>query len=316
MSDVRQRAVLTEAAIRLCAAQGGVLARRQLLGLGMSRRVLSRMLAEELLHVVQPGIYARGPEVGWLGRAWSGLIVGGGLSVLGLEAAAFLHRLTRDEPPTIAVFTQRQVAHRPGFQFIRGARTGAGEPVRTSREATVLDLCARADEDAIAALLADVISSRRVSAKRLRNELQRRERLANGVLIKDVLGDVAVGAHSALERRYLNDVERAHGLPAATRQASAAAGQRSDAWYEEFNLLIELDSKLHHCGAAAFRDMTRDNNHALRGLTTLRLGWKHVTGSASCESAQLVAQALTERGWTGIAQACSHCALVHEWHSV
>ena len=35
------------------------------------------------------------------------------------------------------------------------------------------------------------------------------------------LGDVAAGAHSPLEYRYVRDVERAHGLPAADRQARA-----------------------------------------------------------------------------------------------
>lgn len=265
---------------QLCAAQGGVLARSQLLAMGLSRRVLARLLAEGALHVVQPGIYARTAEVTFLGRAWMGILVGGAGGVLGHEAAAFLHRLKRDELATITVFTPRQVAYRRGFEFIRATRSGTGEPPRTSREVTLVDLCSRSDPDGIAALLADAISSRRVSAKRVLAEVHRRDRLRHSGLIREVLGDVGAGAHSAMERRYLVDVERAHALPAAIRQARAAGTHRSDAWYEDFALLVELDSKLHHSGGAAFHDMTRDNHHALRGITTLRLGWAHVAGAA------------------------------------
>lgn len=137
----------------------------------------------------------------------------------------------------------------------------------------MIDLCADRDEDGLAALLADALSSRRTTTERLLTEVRRRTRVRHRKLLCEVLGDVSVGAHSALERRFLLNVERAHGLPCATRQAHARTKHRSDAWYEEFGLLVELDSKLHHSGGAAFHDMTRDNDHALAGLTTLRFGW-------------------------------------------
>jgi hypothetical protein len=37
--------------------------------------------------------------------------------------------------------------------------------------------------------------------------------------LDEIIGTVAGGSHFTLEYRYDHDVERAHGLPAATRQA-------------------------------------------------------------------------------------------------
>jgi len=219
---------------------------------------------------------------------------------------------TKKEPPAITVYTRRQLSPLTGFTFVRGSRKSVGEPPRTTVEATVLDLCAGRDEDELAALLADALSSRKTKQKQLLAELAGRSRVPNRELLRQVLGDATSGAHSALERRYLVDVERAHGLPAAIRQSHAHAQHRNDAWYEKFGLLVELDSKEHHRGSAALRDQRRDNDHALLGLITLRFGWSDVTGSAVCDTAQLVAAALTARGWPGPVTNCPHCALVHD----
>jgi hypothetical protein len=42
-----------------------------------------------------------------------------------------------------------------------------------------------------------------------------------------VLADIGDGVHSALEYRYVRDVERAHRLPAAKRRAKKMRGRRS-----------------------------------------------------------------------------------------
>ncbi len=162
----------------------------------------------------------------------------------------------------------------------------------------------------MAALLADAVSQRKTTPKRLLAELSGRPRQRNRGVLRDVLGDVSRGAHSALERRYLVQVERAHHLPTAVRQQQALRSYRSDCWYDEYRLLVELDSKLHHSGGAAFRDMNRDNEHALLGLTTLRFGWRDVTGVGACHTARIVAQFLMTNGWEGPLQPCPHCRLV------
>lgn len=293
----------------LAEAQSGVLGRAQLLGHGVSRRVIARFLSDGIIGSLTPGVYLVGPGSAWLGRAWAGILLGGEPSVLGLESAGFLHGLIKEEPAEITVFTPADHSNRPGWRFVRTSRAGSGEPPRAGLEATVLDLCAERDEDDIAALLSDVISGRRTTTKRLVAELADRRRQPSRRLLRDILGDVEAGAHSALERRFLVNVERAHGLPQAVRQARAGCRHRADAWYREYGVLAELDSKLHHSGGAAFRDMARDNDHALAGLLTLRLGWGDVSGVAACRTAVLVGQVLMSRGWEGPIQPCDHCRL-------
>ena len=272
--------------------------------------VIRRMLAGEFLEVLTPGVYVRGGSVSWLGRAWAGLLLGGPPAVLGLEAAAHLHGLLRKAPDEVVVFTPRRVLDRPGWRFVRSERAGSGEPVRTPVDATVIDLCADRDEDGVAALLADAISGRLTSAARLRAELQARRWLKNRALLNDILGDVSGGAHSALERRYLVHVEQAHKLPTAVRQVKMHASHRSDGLYQGFGVIVELDSKLHHGGGAAFDDMQRDNDHAALGLTTLRIGWSQVSGTLQCQTARFVGQLLMVRGWEGPVGTCPRCRLV------
>lgn len=287
-----------------------MLSRGQLIRHGVHRRVISRLLADGILGPLTPGVYTCGPGSGWLSRAWAGVLLGGEGAVLGHQAAAHLLGLRKPEPTEVAVFVQVARTPRAGWRFIRARRPSVGEPPRTSVEATVLDLCAEADEDEMAALLADAISQRRTTAKRLRAELALRPRQHKRGVLREVLGDVSQGAHSALERRYLVRVERAHGLPTAARQQHALRAHRSDSWYEEYRLLVELDSKLHHTGGAAFRDMSRDNDHALLGLTTFRFGWADLTGTGVCRTARKVARFLMASGWEGPLHPCSHCRLL------
>jgi len=45
--------------------------------------------------------------------------------------------------------------------------------------------------------------------------MEGRKKIRHRSLVLDLLAETASGVHSPLEQRYLHDVERAHGLPAA-----------------------------------------------------------------------------------------------------
>lgn len=311
---MRAKIRLMDVAGALLEAQAGVASRSQLAAIGVTRRVQDRLSAEGLLTRVTTGVLSARGVPDWYARAWAGVLVGGEHAVLGFEAAAHLHGLIKHAPDEIAVFVgpDRHAAPRIGWRFLRTWRKGdAHDPPRTSVKATVVDLCGEADEDGIAALLADALSARATTAADLLAELAGRARHPHRRLLRDILGDVAGGADSALEWRFLTGVERAHGLPEATRQAHAHHKHRSDAWYSAYGLLVELDGKLHHQGNGRFVDMIRDNDHALQGITTLRFGWAHVTGSSRCETATLLGQVLMMRGWEGPITPCNSCRLMH-----
>lgn len=297
----------------LAAFQAGVVSREQALGLGLTDRVIERLIDQEDWRRVTRGIYAFSEQT-WLQLAWAGVLLGGSASVLGLTSAADLHGLTREHPLPVQVFVGRtgRVGRDDRWQFCRADRLGAGEPPRTRVSQTIVDLSRSMDADELTTLLAEAISSRRTTPDDILRIVRQTPRLRHRLLLTDILGDVVAGVHSPLEMRYLRSVERPHGLPVAERQARPSGRFRTDAWYEAYRVVVELDGNAYHRGLAQATDMIRDNVHSLEGITTLRFGWTHVVGDP-CSVAEQVAAALSNHGWRGPLTACSRCArrIVH-----
>jgi hypothetical protein len=78
-------------------------------------------------------------------------------------------------------------------------------------EDAVLDSPAPAGEADLVALITKAVQSKRTIPRRLHEALSARSRYADRQLLADILGDVAAGAESPLEMRFLHDVERPHG---------------------------------------------------------------------------------------------------------
>jgi very-short-patch-repair endonuclease len=278
----------------------------QLAGFGITKRVVERMVAQGLITRITRGIYATG-DGGWRQQAWAGVLLGGPSAVLGLHAAAFLHGLVPQPPECVAVFVAGQSRVRdPRWTFIRSPRLGSGEPPRTRPAQTVIDVAALAGADEVVTLLAEAIGRRGVRPRELVALLDDTPRHPHRRLLLEMVGEVAAGSQSPLEVRYARDVERAHGLPTARRQASPLGRYRCDAWYAEFGLLVELDGTAYHRGVVALADMDRDADHLMAGLVTLRLGWKQVVGDP-CRVARRVAGTLNSLGWSGTLTRCARC---------
>jgi very-short-patch-repair endonuclease len=160
----------------------------------------------------------------------------------------------------------------------------------------------------VVGLVTAAISARLTSAVSLAGVLGGRSRARWRKLLRDLLDD-GEGIESPLEWRYVRDVERPHGLPTAERQQVVKVGgrrQRRDAVYRAQRVVIELDGRLGHQSAGAFRDMRRDNAAAARGEVTLRYGWMDVVGRP-CEVARQIADILRRRGWLGTLLRCPNC---------
>jgi len=159
------------------------------------------------------------------------------------------------------------------------------------------------------AVLADVVQSRRTTARRLLRALDRRTRMRRRAFLAAVLRDVAAGACSVLEHAFLDRVERRHGLPTARRQVheSARGALYRDVLYEQHGLVVELDGRVFHARPGSRdRDLERDLDAALGRLTTVRLGWGQVV-ARPCATARKLALLLKAHGWTGSARACPDC---------
>lgn len=312
---MRPRIDPPEALLALADHQAGVISRDQCLRLRVSPKALVRWI-NQYWHTVAPGVYLvdgrlrDGLPADWEALAWAGILAGDDGAKLGGSAAAHLWGLAGPgEPPRrLLVWTPGRRVVQKGFQFRRDVlgRQAVGALPRTTVEDTVLDLVEGAEPDPMNRLIADAVSSRRTTEQRLASALARRPRYQGRRLLAEMIGVVESGAHSPLERRFAKLLAD-HGLPAGVRQRRLK-GRRVDVMLEEWGVVIELDGRQHHRGAAALRDLDRDNDHATRGLITLRYGWVDVT-ARHCEVAHQVAAVLYARGWLGQLQPCPGCAL-------
>jgi hypothetical protein len=299
----------------LVARQHGVLTRQQAFACGVTRAAIAAHLRagrwQRLLGRVYAVFTGQPSRRSWL---WAVALRAGRDAVLSHETAAELVGL-RDEPAPVVHVTvpaDRRVSRIPGAAVHLSARVGAARhpsrlPPQTRVEDTVLDLVDRAGSlDEALGWVTRAAGRRLTTAGRLRAAMARRTRLRWRAELSMALREVAAGCHSILELRYLRDVERAHGLPPAERQA--VRRRRSGRWYDDVHYRgywtrVELDGRVAHPVDARGRDRLRDNAAAVAGDTVLRYGWPDVTADP-CACAVQVAAVLRQHGWTGQLRPC------------
>jgi hypothetical protein len=160
--------------------------------------------------------------------------------------------------------------------------------------------------DAIA-WVAAALGRRLTTQERLNATFSRRARLRWRDDLGRILSPDLAGVHSALEYRYIRDVERPHALPKGKRQAISVNGTRRayrDVLYEDFGLIVELDGRVAHPDDRRWMDVARDNAAAATGLITLRYGFIDLM-RGPCLIAAQVADVLQIRGWKQAPQRCS-----------
>ncbi|HEX3963868.1 MAG TPA: type IV toxin-antitoxin system AbiEi family antitoxin domain-containing protein [Trebonia sp.] len=166
---------------------------------------------------------------------------------------------------------------------------------------TVLDLAESAGTlDDAYGWLSRAITKDKVHPGILEAALKARKKVHRRGWIRDALTDVSDGIHFPLERRWSRDVERAHGLPRATRQSKreGADGIRYlDNLYEPWGLSVELDGRAFHPPEDRDNDRYRDNETSITtDAAVLRYGFKQVA-NRPCEQAAQFARALVKHGW-------------------
>ena len=225
---MRRRVAPPDQLLALAAAQSGVLSSAQAAALDFPLRCVDRLVAQRHWTRLAAGLYHVAPgNPSWLGLAWGGILLGGPRARLGFGAAGWLWKLLPDEPSTITVLvpTGNGVASRGPWIFRRELAStrdqrSPGDPPRTTIEDTVIDLCREVGPRGVLELVTKAVQTRRTTAARLLSRIEERDRVSHRRYLRDILGDVVEGAQSALELRYLKDVERAHGLPRGTRRSA------------------------------------------------------------------------------------------------
>jgi predicted transcriptional regulator of viral defense system len=297
---------------RTAAEQRGLLTSAQCRSAGLSAKAVRWRLGRGTWTRIHRGVYQTQPgREDWTTAALAAQVAVPG-SAWSHRTAGHLHGLVR-RPPTqsdLIVDERRRVAAPTGVTVHRRADADAYVdhlhwPWRVDVENTVLDLAELGDESDVLALLGTAFHRGVATEATLLRLLAARSRHRRRGLLIDVLSDVAGGAHSVMEVRFLRDVERAHGLPIGRRQAATVVGslRLHDVAYDEQRVLVELDGRLGHDGAARVADGIRDRRSALTGWLTVRGFWVDVAVTP-CVLARDLGHILTTRGWTGAVRPC------------
>jgi very-short-patch-repair endonuclease len=306
--------------LMLLDTQGGIVDRSQAKRVGFSDRQIWHRLRSGRWQRVHEGVYATftGP-LPREARLWAALRRVGEGAMLSHETAAEVHGLI-DRPASqtihITVPSRRRPVQRGTIRGVVIHRSGESRPQlpitwklpRTRIEDTVLDLIDAAPTfQAAYGWISRAIYGRLTTTAMLRSAVAGRRRVRYRGQLAVALGESDDGVRSGLELRYARDVERAHGLPSAQRQARREIVGRAhyrDNWYAEYHVCVEVDGPAYHRDEQVWKDKRRDNlNLAADGAETFRFGPLEVTELA-CESAAMVAATLARNGWKGTPRPC------------
>ncbi|MBV9381449.1 MAG: hypothetical protein JOY82_28425 [Streptosporangiaceae bacterium] len=292
--------------------QSGVAGRQQAVRKGISAEAIKRRFRSGKWQRMQRGVYATfSGEPPRDAVLWAAVRRAGPGAVLSHQTAAEIQGLA-DRPSAqihVTVPVERNPARYgklPGV-VVHRSRWVAPDPQpdwrlpRTRIDDTVLDLAAAARTlDDAYDWISRATGRQLTTAESLREALAARKKIRRRAWLDGALDDAAEGINSALERRYVHGVERAHGLPAARRQVRRRPGTKSiylDNYYEKYRLCVELDGQASHPPERRWHDSRRDNaNLAADDTRTLRYGWADVT-TGRCGCASQIAAVLGRRGW-------------------
>lgn len=305
--------------VMLLDAQCGIVDRSQARQAGFSVRQIEHRLNSGKWQRVYSGVYSTftGPLTREA-RLWAALRSAGKGAMLSHETAAELQGLIDKAASKIHITVPscRRPAQRKPMRGVVIHRSDQSRPQlpiawklpRTRVEDTVLDLinAATTFDDAYS-WISRALSRRCATTGMLRAALAARSRIRWRDELPAALADADEGIHFVLERRYVHDVERAHGLPKAQRQARRQINGKvhyKDNWYPEYRVCVELDGPTYHRDEQVRKDKRRDNlNLSMDGIHTHRFEPPDVTELA-CQSAAMVAATLRRSGWKGRPHPC------------
>jgi hypothetical protein len=307
----RVRSVEAEWAI-LLSAQERVFSVDQARALGWKDHELRWKVDSGRWQRVYRGVYATFPDPpSRSARLWALVLLIGETAVLSHQTAAELHGFAPGSGGQIHV-TVPAGKNPTRWHGLRGVVIHRSVNVqadpqpwfrlpRTPAAQTVLDLIESArDLDDAYAWISRAVTTKAVTADMVAQALKQRKKASARAWLEDALTDVTDGVHFPLERRWVRDVERAHGLPTATRQArrSGADGMRFlDNLYRPYGLSVELDGAAFHAPEERDADYYRDNETSISlDARVLRYGFRQVANHPCVPAAQF-ARALIKHGW-------------------
>jgi hypothetical protein len=287
-------------------AQDGVLARRQLYRLGVTRwEVEAELRAGRWTKAGKQTVRVRPPTTG-KARFWRAVLEVGPTAVVDGVSALVAGGLKNIDDDVVHVAVPKSSTPRrcPGVRVHETRRYSAEDVIRDglprmkpATAAVHAALWARSNDQAALFVVA-AVQQKLVEPADLALEVERVRRHARRALLRGVLSDVSTGVESMGEREFAR-LCAAHGLPEPTRQIVryTPSGRRClDSGWVNFDVSVEIDGAQHLDVVAAVPDALKQNAEALRGGIVLRIP-VHALRTNPEPFFDQVKQALRLRGW-------------------
>jgi very-short-patch-repair endonuclease len=261
-----------DAIAALAARQHGVVARWQLLALGLGPDAIDHRLRCGRLHLIHRGVYAVGHRlVTKEGRWLAAVLAAGPGAVLSHRSAAALWGIRPTAATRIEVTTPKQLRPRPNLLphcavLPRDEITERdGIPVTTAAR-TLLDLAATLDRHQLARALDEAEVLRLEGPGRL---MDRYPRKRGTKTLRALLNESRRNLRSPLEAEFLALLDD-HGFQRPETN-TIIEGYEVDAAWRAARLIVELDGYATHGTRRAFeRDRARDRRLSAAGWRTAR----------------------------------------------
>jgi very-short-patch-repair endonuclease len=296
MDAQREARPLDAAIAALAKRQHGVVARNQLVRLGLGRGAIAHRVRCGRLHPLHRGVFAVGHRVvsrdgGWL----AAVLAAGEEAALSYRSAGALWgiRETARARVEVSVPRHRRSSARVELHCVPMQRdeitTERGIPVTTPAR-TLFDLAAVVSEQQLEHAFNEAEVRRLTSPVSLDALVARYPKRRGTAAISRVLArHKAYGetvTRSELERRFLGLVD-AHELPRPKLNRPTDHGELDARWPEE-RLIVELDGYATHGTREAFeRDRARDRALQVAGWRVIRITWRQLTDDGATIADQL-----------------------------
>jgi len=298
---------LGRAVAQLAGRQHGVIARRQLVALGIGTDAIDGWTAAGRLAIVHRGVYAVGHRLLTVEGRWMAAVLAGGAgAILSHTSAADLWDLTGLSRRFAHVTAPSRRTPRGGCLFHRAplpndeVTARAGIPVTTVAR-TLLDAAATMTPIRLEQAISRAEHRGLADSPSLAQLIVRHPRRRGSLALRAILADNRLGldiADGELEIGFLEFVADRRLPPPEVNVALEAGGRHrvADCLWRETNLVVELDSRRHHSDATAFEgDRARDLALLATGFVTVRVNWRRLQLEPDRLEAELRA-VLTRRG--------------------
>ena len=263
---------------RLAREQHGLVARRQLLELGLRPNAIDRRIESRRLIRVRRGVYRLGPIAQPLEREMAAILVCDGGAISHHTAAAIDELLpyVPKEGPVHVTMIGSDRGPKPGIRIHRTSDLPPGELTRrhriplTTPARTILDLAAALTAGELEQLVARAHHRNLATAAQLRTLVARYPGRPGTPALSALLAGKPKHSRSRSERRLLEAFRRA-SLPEPETNVPIDRFEVDLLWREQ-RLAVEIDgSPFHSTRPDRLRDYARDARLGELGFTVLRL---------------------------------------------